>query len=142
MITYPRVISYLERNEYHGCKPPGVDDLLEQLDDALAGEGGESRLYRLIEELALRAQQELLEEEETMKRASYPPLEFHCAKHRFFVNEIARLKTLCSSKHTQFFKRIVRFLRNWLRYHRHNDDSTFSNFMANSLQPAVSLCGS
>ncbi|HEY6837229.1 MAG TPA: hypothetical protein VI389_00665, partial [Geobacteraceae bacterium] len=100
MMTNSPVISTLEPSRYHDSFG-GVDDLLEQLDNALAREEGELRLYRLIDALSACAQRELLDEEEAMKWASYPSLEFHRAKHRFFVGEIGKLKSLSLSKQMQ-----------------------------------------
>lgn len=140
MTTYPRILGYPERSDYHDSEHV-VAALLNELDDALSDEAGVPRLSRLVDELVRRAQRELHDEEEAMKRASYPSLSFHCAKHRFFVHEIEQLRSVCSSGNRQFLKRIVRFLCSWLQYHWHNDDSRFGGFVENRSQPAIPSCG-
>ncbi|NYZ10999.1 hemerythrin family protein [Azospirillum sp. RWY-5-1] len=87
-------------------------------------------LRALLDELTDYTAGHFAREEEAMERGGFPDLESHLAAHRYFTDEIAKLKESFNSSHTVMLRiDLVLLLKDWFIEHIQTVDAQYRPYV-------------
>lgn len=109
-------------------------DLLNRLQEAMAGGRGRQALGPIVSELVLYTERHFATEERLMRAHQYPDFEAHRKEHETLTRTVQEFLKEFETNKLAMTVRVMQFLKNWLISHILNTDKKYvSHFAARGL---------
>jgi hemerythrin len=102
--------------------------MINKLHEAMSQGQGHNVLDGLLIELVAYTEQHFKDEEDAMKKYSYPGFVAHKKKHDDFTSKIAETKEKYENGTITLSITVLNFLTSWIKEHIMQEDSRYSDF--------------
>jgi hemerythrin len=103
---------------------------LNELYDAVVQHKGERVIGKVVDALESYSQVHFADEEWLLEAVEFPELELQRAQHRYFTEEVGKMKEAINRRHEVPPQSLLYFLRNWFLSHIFEEDKKYGEIFA------------